>query len=737
MKKTLIFKFLEKEYANFSFLSDKQKRKNYSSMSLHGISKLFLDRRGYATNKQPYNEEMRIIYINFVKALLHNKLNLQKSKFNNYGEIIKFLEEFQGDKLFSKPYISKLKSDGQFSKVPFSEKSEQFIFYVKKKFPNFNEAKFILPYPGSEETPGKLKNKLTNYKVKGSEMNNKGYPLLGRVFNKTYPTRNNTFGSINLLYTISTFLFLMLPYSILFLLAIKDNPSELFSFIEELDSDSNRADDYTHKDLDNQPWYESTSSDFYPSIEGLSSEYNEEIPQRGHYIDGTSSGLDYYKGGEKKLLDKTTSNKSSWLFPMLDFNNLNYFPSLFEDLSKPKDTYIIVKQIGSNAMDNAFNYSTGTNSFDQRYFNKVSSLPQKNSSPILTLDIPYKEDALILDSYSTPKSLSYDSASSTFSKYFYYADTTVPSLNEVNSSPLKTDSKQIDLREGTLVEHSSKKKTVSFQVGEDSLNSSPQIPNRLSKIEPLFPYDGDNSALELISPLRKIDMELVESSRENFWSTESYHSDDDPVVPDIKTVRDTPVYPDNFSDLTDYSLTRHSSNTYSAGIENTTSLHKLNTNVEVASPAQVDLLDQLFRKKVLIEDINNRISQLEMQNIDFNHKIASLEWDRSLLTRDKIELTKQFNINNIKAVDPVPSNIIEKYKDAYLSVTNKNHSITLKVREIKEKLTFLDNAKLSLLKDLEINVKCIADFKNDQAKLIKSVQDIEKITGNISRTPLH
>jgi hypothetical protein len=126
-----------------------------------------------------------------------------------------------------------------------------------------------------------------------------------------------------------------------------------------------------------------------------------------------------------------------------------------------------------------------------------------------------------------------------------------------------------------------------------------------------------------------------------------------------------------------------------------------------------------------------------MQNIDFNHKIASLEVDRSLLTRDKIELTKQFNINNIKAVDPVPSNIIEKYKDAYLSVTNKNHSITLKVREIKEKLTFLDNAKLSLLKDLEINVKRIADFKNDQAKLIKSVQDIEKITGNISRTPLH
>jgi len=405
---------------------------------------------------------------------------------------------------------------------------------------------------------------------------------------------------------------------------------------------------------------------------------------------------------------------------MLDFNNLNYFPSLFEDLSKPKDTYIIVKQIGSNAMDNAFNYSTGT-----------------NSSPILTLDIPHKTDALILDASITPKSLSYDSASSTFSKYFYYADTTVPSVNEVNSSPLNTYSTQMELREGTLVEHSSKKKTVTFEAGEYSSNSSPQIPDRLSKIEPpLFPYDGENSATELSSYLQKFDVEQVSSSRENFWSTQSYHSDD-LVVPDVKTVRDTPVHPDNLGDLTDYSLTHYSGNAYSAGIDNTTSLRKLNTNVEVASSVQVDLLDQLFQKKVLIEDINNRISQLEMQNIDFNHKIASLEVDRSLLTRDKIELTKQFNINNIKAVDPVPSNIIEKYKDAYLSVTNKNHSITLKVREIKEKLTFLDNAKLSLLKDLEINVKRIADFKNDQAKLIKSVQDIEKITGNISRTPLH
>jgi hypothetical protein len=68
MKKTL--KLIRTEYANFTFLSDEQKRKNYSSMSLHGTSRLLLDRRGYATNKKPYNEEMRIIYINIVDPIV-------------------------------------------------------------------------------------------------------------------------------------------------------------------------------------------------------------------------------------------------------------------------------------------------------------------------------------------------------------------------------------------------------------------------------------------------------------------------------------------------------------------------------------------------------------------------------------------------------------------------------------------------------------------------------------------
>jgi hypothetical protein len=56
-------KFIDTEYANFTFLSDEQKRKNYSTLSLLVASRPYEFRRGYATDKQPYNEEMRILYI--------------------------------------------------------------------------------------------------------------------------------------------------------------------------------------------------------------------------------------------------------------------------------------------------------------------------------------------------------------------------------------------------------------------------------------------------------------------------------------------------------------------------------------------------------------------------------------------------------------------------------------------------------------------------------------------------
>jgi len=150
---------------------------------------------------------------------------------------------------------------------------------------------------------------------------------------------------------------------------------------------------------------------------------------------------------------------------MLDFNNLNYFPSLFEDLSKPNDTYVIVKDIGSHAINNTFRDSTGTNPDDLRSLTKVPSLLEDKSSlsTPATLDIPHQATPII-DTFSqktysvSPKSLSYDSASSTFSKYYYYADTTVPSVKEASTTPLKTLSSQIEFSDGILVESTPKKK---------------------------------------------------------------------------------------------------------------------------------------------------------------------------------------------------------------------------------------------------------------------------------------
>jgi hypothetical protein len=98
MKKSLFY--TDQEFATFTFFTRRTKRNTESrKLQLTAYSHLHSFIRNYATNKPSYDEEMRLVYINFIKALLHNKLNLHKSKFMNYEEIIKFMEEFQGDRL--------------------------------------------------------------------------------------------------------------------------------------------------------------------------------------------------------------------------------------------------------------------------------------------------------------------------------------------------------------------------------------------------------------------------------------------------------------------------------------------------------------------------------------------------------------------------------------------------------------------------------------------------------------
>jgi len=101
----------------------------------------------YSTKERVYSEEMRVIYTNFIKALLHNRLNLNAKRFKKRDDIIKFLENFQGDVLFTRHQISMLKNKGEFERIPLTPKSKEFINYVKKEFPDFDGFEFALVAP--------------------------------------------------------------------------------------------------------------------------------------------------------------------------------------------------------------------------------------------------------------------------------------------------------------------------------------------------------------------------------------------------------------------------------------------------------------------------------------------------------------------------------------------------------------------------------------------------------------
>jgi hypothetical protein len=101
----------------------------------------------YYSTKKSYSREMGVIYTNFIKALLYNRLNLDAPRFNIIEEIINYLEGFQRDKLFTRAQISKFKSQGEFERVPLTPKSKEFIKYVQKEFPDFDGFEFTLIKP--------------------------------------------------------------------------------------------------------------------------------------------------------------------------------------------------------------------------------------------------------------------------------------------------------------------------------------------------------------------------------------------------------------------------------------------------------------------------------------------------------------------------------------------------------------------------------------------------------------
>ena len=386
---------------------------------------------------------------------------------------------------------------------------------------------------------------------------------------------------------------------------------------------------------------------------------------------------------------------------MLDFNNLHFFPSLFEDLSYIiiNDTKLHFKNFPLNLYPNNTNTSPFIDTTVTLHSPNVAGLI---SDPNNANTFPFKDTTATLhspnvaglisdstnhvnyqvtpytESYSintSPKSSTSDSTSSTFSKYFYYQDQT----------PTST----------TLNKHNSP---------EDKLGYT-------SPLQAELPID--------YKQLRNAPKKVVRFENTELYS--SFKLDPEAEVADV-TANTKPVEPDfHHSPL--------------AQTENISSLHKLNTDIGTyVNPTS--LHDELFKKKVIFEEKNNLLSQLEISNINLEFKVTKIHQESSNLVKQKLELTKQFNINNIKDVDHIPSSIRDKYKNAYLSITNINHDITTSIHNIKNKLDFMENTKINLLKEINDNTKSISNLKYNQTLLAKEIHDIEKITGNIARTPL-
>lgn len=394
--------------------------------------------KNYSTKRhKSYSKELGAIYVNFIIALLHNKLNLDRTKLKSYSNIIKFLEGYKGDKLYTKGYLSKLRYRGEFKKVPLTSESLDFINYVKKTFPDFNDSYFVYKHP-TNTLKYSYPATTTQTKPKASVLSLRSKLKLQSLPNKYL-----------WIYEEIAYFFILLPYFILLILAIKDNPELFDVYIKEWKSEiytntqTKDIDEYLN--IDTYPDFVAVApqtengyadiTDFYGRIEGVSSGNFEDVPSRWPYsnnisantpISSESGSAEVRKLSDttktKAIMDTTytypsgqdsqamnqqakkitnnyshsvffnednqntkdmhttefykTKRKSSWWFSMLDFNNLNYFPSLFEDLSKPRETYTIVQSTNDTILNN-----TDVSTY-KRYTNK-------------TVNVSYLENAIL------------------------------------------------------------------------------------------------------------------------------------------------------------------------------------------------------------------------------------------------------------------------------------------------------------------------------------------------------
>ena len=94
--------------------------------------------------KNTYKSYTELAVRNFLKALLNDKLNLNKNVFKNYNEILEFIKNYDKNYKLSVNVLSQLKRRGITIKgVVRNEETENFVSYIKKTFPDFDEKSYF------------------------------------------------------------------------------------------------------------------------------------------------------------------------------------------------------------------------------------------------------------------------------------------------------------------------------------------------------------------------------------------------------------------------------------------------------------------------------------------------------------------------------------------------------------------------------------------------------------------
>jgi hypothetical protein len=189
----------------------------------------------------------------------------------------------------------------------------------------------------------------------------------------------------------------------------------------------------------------------------------------------------------------------------------------------------------------------------------------------------------------------------------------------------------------------------------------PQVPEISRAIEPSNPFAEDGN------------FNSFRAKKSSIYSLEL-----DPDIPDFggRSKLSPPLLED--FEITGSSLTHYhtSEKAIHRDSQLNPTLHKLNTDFIGASPKLHDLHEQLFQYKELIQDKNKLVSDIEIHNVELEFRVASIEKETATLIKEKLELTKQFNINNIKGMDSFSFSLIDKYREAYLSTSRNNLTIT-------------------------------------------------------------